>query len=90
MITRILLAFALLLPGCSTDPIDRPGTWHATGLNDRNLRAMLADPAHAERGVGTMEGRGDTAAAAVQRLRDDKLRPLQDPRSPQGGANALR
>ncbi|MBI0539268.1 hypothetical protein D9599_27445 [Roseomonas sp. KE2513] len=90
MITRILLAFALLLPGCSPDPIDRPGTWRATGLNDRNLRAMLADPAHAERGVGAADGRGDTAAAAVQRLRDDKLRPLQDPRGLQGGANAPR
>jgi hypothetical protein len=51
---------------------------------------MVADPAHVERGVGAAEGRGDTAAAAVQRLRDDKLRPLQDPRGPQGGANAPR
>ncbi|MFH5925636.1 hypothetical protein [Roseomonas xinghualingensis] len=90
MTARVLLTSALLLASCGPEAVDRPGTWQATGLNDRNLRAMLADPAHAGRGTGAVGSRGDTAAAAAQRLREDKLRPLLDARGSQGGANAGR
>jgi len=90
MTARILLAAALLLAGCGPEAIDRPGTWQATGLNDRNLRAMLVNPAHAAGGIGAADSRGDTAVSAAQRLREDKLRPLQDPRGSQGGANGGR
>ncbi|MDJ0391279.1 hypothetical protein QMO56_24525 [Roseomonas sp. E05] len=81
MAKPLALGAFLLLAGCGSDPMLRPGTWHAEGLNDRNLRAMLVDPAHAEQGIGTSDSRADTAAAAVQWLREGKTRLLIDPRA---------
>jgi hypothetical protein len=86
----LALMAALLLAGCGPDPIERPGTWRASGLNDQNLRAMLVEPPHAARGIGVTDSRGDNAVAAVERLRQDKLRPLLDPRGSGGGANGRR
>ncbi|KAA2211305.1 hypothetical protein [Teichococcus oryzae] len=86
MVKHLALGFALLLAGCNSDPMLRSGTWHAEELNERNLRAMLADPAHAEYGVGATGSRADTAAAAVQRLREGKTPILIDPRG--SGATA--
>lgn len=87
---RLALGAILLLAGCDSDPMLRPGTWHAQEVNDQNLRAMLADPAHAEQGVGAVGSRGDTTATAVQRLREGKTRLLLDPRVPGAAGNAGR
>ncbi|HWL80338.1 MAG TPA: hypothetical protein VNR89_05260 [Roseomonas sp.] len=81
MAKHLALGLVLLLAGCNSDPMLRPGTWHSEGLNERNLRAMLADPAHAEYGIGASGSRGDTTAAAVQRLREGKTPLLLDPRA---------
>jgi hypothetical protein len=65
----------LLLAGCAaTEDFSRPGTWQSTGANDANLRAMLADPFHAERGVSAEAERGQPASLAIRRL-ERGLRP---------------
>ncbi|RKK03195.1 hypothetical protein EBE87_25320 [Pseudoroseomonas wenyumeiae] len=85
MLKRLSCAAALLLAGCA-DPIDRPGTWRAGNVNDQNLRAMMADPAHERFGIGAADSRADTSAAAVQRLREGKTYPLLDPRGSGAGS----
>ena len=45
----VLGGVVLLLGGCAgsplaSDPFAQPGTWSETGVNDANLRAMVADP----------------------------------------------
>lgn len=66
----------LLLAGCAGEVLDRPGTFRATGANDANLRAMVADPSHLQRGVGADGARGAAAASAVDLLLSGKPRPL--------------
>ena len=68
-----------LLSGCNaTDPYNRPYSWHPTGANAANLAAMAANPADIGHGRGTSASDGATAAAAVDRLRRDHVKPLQD------------
>ncbi|MBP0445288.1 hypothetical protein J8J14_10910 [Roseomonas sp. SSH11] len=65
------------LAACSQDgDFGRPGTWVATGVNDRNLNAMLVDRSHAARGIEARDSRGNSGTAAVDRLLRDRLRPL--------------
>jgi len=84
-------AIALLLPvltlaACDTDPMERPGTWQASGVNDRNLRAMLVDPGQLERGgIGTSSASGGMGAAAVDRLLTGRVRPLLEVRTSKVG-----
>jgi hypothetical protein len=64
------LPLALAAGGCiDPEPYSRPGTWQATGANEANLRAMVADPSHLDRGAQprTM-ARGEAAAQAGARL----------------------
>lgn len=71
------LLLLLSLAACAfTDPYERPGTWRPTGANEANLRAMLAEPAHLQRGVAATGMDGAQAAAAIERLRQDKVKPL--------------
>jgi hypothetical protein len=73
-------ALLLLLPliaGCeATDPFTAEGRWRPSGVNEANLRGMVADPAHLERGVETWRADGHLAAAAIDRLRRDRVKPL--------------
>jgi type IV pilus biogenesis protein CpaD/CtpE len=81
-LTTLLLAVLLVLAGCDrTDPYLRAGNWRPNGSNAANLRAMVAVPADlvtaAPAGpAGSADG--DLAAAAVNRLRHDQVRPLPD------------
>ncbi len=76
---RISLALLLLLAGCEAiDPTTREGMWHPNGANDTNLRAMVAVPADLVRGRTPEGGDGQQAAAALDRARHDKVRPLPD------------
>ncbi|MBP0464703.1 hypothetical protein J5Y09_12355 [Roseomonas sp. PWR1] len=63
-----VLLVALGLAACADTDFDRPYTWQADGINDRNLRAMIVDPAHLDRGVGAATDRGQQGAAAVRAL----------------------
>ncbi|MBU8537353.1 hypothetical protein [Falsiroseomonas tokyonensis] len=75
-LTLLLTCSALAGCGGATDPFDRPGTLRARGLNDANLRAMIADPSHLERGVATTTERGAAAATGVGLLRNGRRREL--------------
>ncbi len=71
------LAIAMLAAGCGPQyEIDRPGTWRATGVNDYNLRAMVADKRDLTAGAAATTDRGNGAARAVTRLYTDRRRPL--------------
>lgn len=77
----VVLALPLLLAGagCSvTDPLVREGLWHPTGANEANLRLMVAAPSDLVQGVAATGADGHGAARAVQRLRQDRVRPLPD------------
>lgn len=79
-----ILAIALALGACADSYIaptdfERRGTWQADGVNDRNLRAMVADPSHMTRGVGAATERGDAGAAAVAAMQQGRR-----PALPQG------
>ena len=63
---RLLLLAALA--ACAEDPFDRPGTWRPAGVNETNLRAMVADPAHLARGVGAGTERGQAGSRPVTQL----------------------
>ena len=72
-----LLGF-LALAGCDTltDPYYREGLWRPTGANDFNLRVMAAQPRDIASGQGEPGSDGQAAADAVDRLRNDRVRPL--------------
>jgi hypothetical protein len=73
----LLVCLALGLAGCA-DPFERAGTWHPEGINDANLRAMIADPHDLDEGVSEPGANGRLAAAAVARLRAGQVKPLPD------------
>lgn len=82
----LLIPALLLLAACQPGgDFARPGTWQATGVNDRNLRAMLAEPDHARRGTAAIEERGMAGSAPVGRLLRDERRPLPPPGRGLGG-----
>ena len=69
----------LALAGCdATDPYLRRGVWRPNGANEANLRAMVVSPSDLVRGVDSAAGNGQQAAAALDRLRNDKPRLLPD------------
>jgi hypothetical protein len=69
-----ILGLMLALGACAPDSyfppsdFERAGTWQADGVNDRNLRAMVADPAQLTAGAGAASERGAQGAAAVGAL----------------------
>jgi hypothetical protein len=69
----------LALAGCNqTDPYLRDGVWRPTGVNDDNLRAMVAVPSDLLAAMPPAPAHGGLAAAAVRRLLQDHVRPLPD------------
>ncbi len=80
------LLLALGLGACAATDFDRPQTWQADGVNDRNLRAMVVDPAHLDRGVGAATDRGQQGAAAVRALEAGQRPALPAGLSDIGGA----
>ena len=80
MMRGLLIPTLLLLAACQPGgDFARPGTWQATGVNDRNLRAMLVEPSHATRGAATDEERGVAGSAPIGRLLRDERRALPAP-----------
>jgi hypothetical protein len=75
----VAAGLATLLSGCNAlEPYGRADAWHPTGANAANLAAMAADPADLVRGRGTGASDGLAAAAAVDRLRHDHVKPLPE------------
>jgi type IV pilus biogenesis protein CpaD/CtpE len=80
MLLRQFLCVVVLgfLAGCdATDPYLRNGVWRPNNSNEANLRAMVVSPSDLVRGVPST-GDGQQAAAALDRYRNDKVRPLPD------------
>ncbi|TPG59755.1 hypothetical protein EAH89_05875 [Roseomonas nepalensis] len=74
-----LLALLLLLSACEAavvDPYLAEGRWRPSGVNEANLRAMVANPGHLVSGQGPIRVDAQSAAAAVARYRADQVRPL--------------
>ncbi len=73
--------FWLLLPsllgGCS-EPFTHPGTWHATGVSQADLDAQIVDKADTVAGHGQPGSDAVLDAAAVNRLYEDKTKPLRN------------
>ena len=71
---------ALIVSGCSaydlTDPYKRPGTYNPTGVNDANLRVMVANPHDLVEGTGESTSTGAEAAPPVARVLAGKRYPL--------------
>ena len=85
----LLLGAPLLgmLAGCDvTEPYQRPGMWTPTGSNAANLAAMVQNPGDLVQGRAAGDSDGVVAAAAVERLRDGRVKPL--PNSDGGTAPA--
>jgi len=74
---RLPLTLLVLLSGC-TDPMDRPGTWHAQDNNTANLAAGVVNKPDLLRGEAEDGADGQLAAAAIARLRADKVKPLNE------------
>jgi hypothetical protein len=68
--------FGVAACGPAYDPLLREGLWYPDHANRANLVATVANPADLVRGSSSSGTDGQLAAAAVERLRNDKLKPL--------------
>src|SRR5262249_38782134 len=80
---RLLMCVAVLsLGACGLtdmiDPYQRQGMWRPDDANEDNLRAMVASPSDLVRGVSSNGSDGQQAAAALDRVRNDKMGVLPD------------
>ncbi len=90
-LSRMAIAACLLtlLAGCDDlGAFDRADAWHATGVNKSNLAAMAANPADLAHGRGTEAADGYQAAAAIDRLRNGRVKPLLDSSSSGSSSSA--
>nr|WP_294517573.1 hypothetical protein [uncultured Rhodopila sp.] len=78
MRTKLLILVALSLAACQNiaDPSYSSGTWKPAHVNEANLQAMIANPADLDHGHGDGRTSAVLAAAAIDRLRTDKVKPL--------------
>jgi hypothetical protein len=67
---------ALASCGPQYDPQTREGLWQPIHVNRANLTLMVANPADLVHGQPAAGSDAQIAAAAVERLRTDKLKPL--------------
>lgn len=72
------LAGLLGLSACGPDfdPLTRQGMWNPNHANHDNLVLQVANPADLVRGTGAASADGQLAAAAVDRLRTEKVKKL--------------
>jgi len=79
ILTAMAVAGAALLAGCdSIDPLQREGLWTPTHVNRANTTLMAANPADLVRGTGETTSNGVLAAAAIDRLYNNKVKKLPD------------
>jgi hypothetical protein len=71
------LVLAAAVSGCGVgDPFHAPGTWQPMGANAMNLELQVAHPSDLAQGRGATYADGDTAAKAIDRMRQGKTKPL--------------
>ena len=72
-------AAILAVGGCdATDPLLRDGLWNPNHSSRVNLTISAAYPADLVRGSGSVTTDGTVAAAAVDRLHNDKVKKLPE------------
>lgn len=73
-----IVGVLLVLSACGPeyDPLTREGLWHPEHDNRANLVLQVANPSDLVRGTGTVSSDGQLASAAVDRLRNDKVKKL--------------
>ena len=82
-------AAAFVLPACTEiDPLTREGVWRPLGVNETNLRAMVAVPSDLVAGRAARSSDGNQAAKAMDRLRFDRVYPLPNAGISKVGAGA--
>jgi hypothetical protein len=88
---RIVLALPVfLLTACGTpDPYSHSDSWSPSGANAQNLAATIVNPRDLILGRGGSHAVGRQATGAVDRIWQDRPKPLLDATaSPGGGASA--
>jgi type IV pilus biogenesis protein CpaD/CtpE len=65
------------IAGCAnSDPYRRTDVWAPTGSNAGNIAAMVADPNDLIHGRSDNTGDAQQGAAAIDRVRQDRTKPL--------------
>lgn len=87
------LLFCIFFSGCNAiNPQTRVGLWQPVGANEKNIQAMLQNPADYSRGHGENHSTGSVAAIAAHRYAQDKIPDLpstsQDGFTPGGGSSS--
>ena len=82
-----LLLVTLVLGGC-VNSFDRPGAWHAAGVNQANFDAEAIDKTDTVAGHGTPGSDAALDAAAVLRLHADKTKPLKNESTTAGSGSS--
>jgi type IV pilus biogenesis protein CpaD/CtpE len=87
---RCLLALPLfLLTACgSGDPYRNADTWAPSGVNAENLAAMIANPRNLVLGQNGRRADARQAAGAVDRIWQDRPKPLLSATASAGGGGA--
>lgn len=77
-LSALSLVALLAVGGCTMvkDPMQRSGTWHATGANADNLAVMVANPEDLAHGRAAGDVPGAIAVLPVQALQQDKVKKL--------------
>jgi hypothetical protein len=76
---RSIALLLLVLAGCDqADPYLRDGVWRPNGANAANLRSMVVVPSDLAVATRATQADGGLAAAAMDRLRHDRVRPLPE------------
>lgn len=84
----VAACLCLVCVGCSAaDPYDRPGMWQPEGDNASNIAAMAERPFDLIRGRGESTPQIFEGRDAVQRLWQDRARPLSS-QAPSSGQAA--
>lgn len=74
----VIAAIALLSACTATDPLYQTGRWEPTNVNQANLLAQVANPDDLRHGRQVSGSDALVAAAAVTRLRQDRVKKLPD------------
>lgn len=85
-----MLASILLLTGCGNlasylDPYQKPYTWRPTDAPTANLAAQLVNPRDLVSGRGSAEGDSKESEQAIERVWQDRPKPIATSSGTSGG-----
>ena len=84
---RLLIVAGLLPLSACVEPFDQPGRWHPTLVNQANLDAETVDKADTVAGHGVPGSDAVLDEQAVQRLYEDRAKPLRSETTTLGGGS---